>query len=206
MNNALLRVQYPRFEHPKDEPSVTDETPVHEVYEGEIVIDANPPSYPGISVSDFLRQTTVYEELPVPLAPRLRQGAFAGMALTLAGSLFLALLPGMQPLIASAPLLLLHGFLNAYTQWIVSTPLLNYINGVLLSSSLVLLIVTRNLRHGRLPLHWLACAEALGGSANLVLLLIPLCIVCVNFALWTLILMALLLIFVLVIALLAALL
>ncbi len=193
MNNAFLRVQYPRLEYPIDEPSVADEIPVqetHEVYEGEIVIDADPPSYPGISVSDFLRQTTVYEDLPVPFAPRLRQGAFAGMALTLAGSLFLALLPEMQPFIASVPLLLLHGFLNAYAQWIESTPLLNYINGALLSSSLVLLIMTRNLRRGRLPLHWLACAEALGGSANLVLLLIPLCIVCVNFALWTLILIA----------------
>jgi len=200
MHNTFLPEQYPAVEYFTDASSVVDESVVHGIYEGEMVIDAYPPTYPGISVSDFLHRTTVYEELPAPLAPRLRQGAFAGMALTLVGSLFLALLPTIQPLGASAPLLLLHGFFNAYLYWIASTPLLNYINGVLLSSSVVLLIVTRNLRRGRLPLHRLACVEAIGGSANLVLLLIPLSIICINFALWVLIFMVIVLIFALIVA------
>lgn len=203
MHNTFLPEQYP-LEYVPDEPTVADEEIGREMDEGELVIDSYPLTYPGISVSDFLHQTTVYEDLPAPFAPRLRQGAFAGMALTLAGSLFLALLPRIQPLIASAPLLVLHDFLNAYMHWLASTPLLNYINGVLLSSSLVLLIVTRNLRRGRLPLHRLACVEAIGGSANLVLLLIPLIIVCLNFALWVLILMVIILIFALIVAALAS--
>lgn len=203
MRNTYLPEPFP-LEYIPDKPTVADERVGREMDEGELVIDAYPPTYPGISVSDFLHQTTVYEDLPAPFAPRLRQGAFAGMALTLVGSLFLALLPRIQPLIAGAPFLLLHGFLNAYIQWIASMPLVNYINGVLLSSSLVLLIVTRNLRRGRLPLHRLACAEAIGGSANLVLLLIPLIIVCLNFALWVLILMVIILLFALIAAALAS--
>ena len=56
-------------------------------------------------------------------------------------------------------------------------------------SSLVLLIGTRNLQIGRLGQHWLACIQALGGKANLIMLVIPVLLVLVNFLFWLIVIL-----------------
>ncbi len=56
-------------------------------------------------------------------------------------------------------------------------------------SSLVLLIGTRNLQIGRLGQHWLAFIQALGGTANLIMLVIPVLLVLVNFLFWLIVIL-----------------
>lgn len=56
-------------------------------------------------------------------------------------------------------------------------------------SSLVLLIGTHTLQIGRLGQHWLACIQALGGKANLIMLVIPVLLVLVNFLFWLIVIL-----------------
>lgn len=206
MNNALQPLDYQPSVHITDTPFWEDEAPVSDLYTEDIVVDAEPLSLPGISVNDFMRHTMTYEDQPVEFAARLRQGALAGMALTLAGALSLALLPALYSAVfASALILFFRPFLSGYIQFLANTPLLNYIDGALLSSSLVLLCMTRGLHRGRPLLHWLAFAEAIGGTANLLMIAIPLLIISLNIVSWIVIIVALILIVALIVAVLVAL-
>lgn len=204
MNNTLQPQDRDAATYIIDTPFWEDAILADDVQPETIVVDAWPPAYPGISVREFMQRTTVYENLPAPFAVKLRRGALAGMALTVAGALSLALLPVLNAVLVSAPILVLHPFLNAYINWLANSPLPRAIDGALLTSSLVLLIVTRGLRHGGPSLHWLALVEALGGSANLLMLAIPLIVICLNIALWLLIAIVILVFVVLLFALLIA--
>lgn len=147
------------------------------------------PASPGISLREFMEQTTVYEDLPASFDPRLRRGAWTGMVLTLLGSLVVFLLSQIGESVirhfVSGPFfVIMPGQLNVILDWMIQSPWVAYVDASLLSSAIVLLIGTRNLRSGRLAQHWLAFVQALGGTANLIMLVIPALLVLVNLLLW----------------------
>jgi hypothetical protein len=146
------------------------------------------PSFPGMSLHDFMRQTSQYEQRPAPFSPLLRRAARTGMLLTLLTFSIVLLLPaltdGMKALYFPLWLTALNTYLVAYLRWLASSVWVRYLDGALLGSGIVLLILTRNLRRGRLEQQWLAFVQALGGCANLVLLIIPLLLFLPNLILW----------------------
>ncbi len=76
---------------------------------------------------------------------------------------------------------------DTYLHWMTQSPLIAYIDGLLFGSGVILLIQTRNLRRGK-PIHqWLALVQALGGTANLLMLTIPIILVLINVAFWLLV-------------------
>jgi hypothetical protein len=147
-------------------------------------------TFPGMSMSAFMRQTMAYEDLPVPISRRLRQGAWVGMAMTFFGAtclLLLLIFPQILSGMGQLPVLMLAGLLHNDVQWMASRPLFFIGDGLLLASGIFLLARTRNLQAGKPLLHWLALAQALGGCANALLLALPLVILGLNLLLWVLI-------------------
>src|SRR5262249_17173899 len=147
-----------------------------------------PPS-PGISLRAFMEQTTVYEDLPASFDPLLRRGAWTGMALTLLGTLVVFLLSQLgesviEHFISEPFFVIMPGQLHVILRWMIQSPCVAYVDASLLGSAIVLLIGTRNLQIGRLGQHWLAFIQALGGTANLIMLVIPVLLVLVNFLFW----------------------
>jgi len=148
------------------------------------------PSLPGMSLKAFMEQTTTYENLPAPFSPRLRQGAWTGMALTLIGTIVVLLLSEFGGNIFPSFFFILSAQRDTYLHWMTQSPLIAYIDGLLFGFGVVLLIQTRNLRRGR-PIHqWLALVQALGGTTNLLMLTIPIILVLINVAFWLLVAIA----------------
>ncbi|MBV9229750.1 MAG: hypothetical protein JOZ18_10590 [Chloroflexi bacterium] len=144
-------------------------------------------AFPGISLQDFMERTTVYEHTPVLFTPRLRQGAWVGMLLTLITSSVVWLLPMFEGYIAGIFFPWFHGlneYLKSYLRWLAHNPWIGSIDLVLLCVGVLLLILTGNLRRGGLGQQWLAFVEALGGCANLVLLVVPVAMILANLLVW----------------------
>jgi hypothetical protein len=80
----------------------------------------------------------------------------------------------------------LNEHLEQYIHWLAHTPLISYIDALLLCAGLVLMIVTRNLRHGTTPQNWLAFAIAVGGTINLLLMLAAVLLFLPNLIMWLL--------------------
>jgi hypothetical protein len=134
-----------------------------------------------------MEQTAVYERTPALFSPRLRQGAWVGMLLTLISGSAVWLLPGIEGKIPVIFFPWLQGFnvyLQSYLDWLAHNRWIGFIDLVLLCTGMLLLIFTRNLRRGNLGQQWLAFSQALGGSANLLLLLIPLAMILANLLVW----------------------
>lgn len=147
------------------------------------------PSFPGISLHDFVEHTTIYEHQAVPFSARLRQATRLGMAFTLLTSALLLLLPFIAGSLKVVyfPFFLpagWHTFLTSYIQWLASNAPLRYSEGALIGFGIVLLIITRNLRHGRFAQQWMAFAQAIGGSINLLLLTLALVLFLPDILLW----------------------
>lgn len=157
--------------------------PYDEVYEEDTL-----PIFPGMSLRDFMEQTTAYEDQPVAFSPRLRQGTWMGMTLTLLNTITLFVLSSFGAENLSGPFFMLFGSqLHAYMSWMLQSHLIMYIDGVLFGSGVVLLLQTRNLQRGKPFQHKLAFVHALAGSANLLILVLPLAVILLNGALWLLI-------------------
>jgi hypothetical protein len=159
------------------------------------------PSFLGMSMRDFMSLTSAYEDIPAPFSPLLRHSTRVGMLLTLITAFIIALLPSIEGgiKVLSFPYLLqgLNDRLYGYLYWLAHSPWVSYTDALLLSAGLVLLIFTRNLRRGTVPQHWLAFAIALGGTINLLILLVALLMFLPNIIAWLLLMLG---IFVIIIA------
>jgi hypothetical protein len=137
-------------------------------------------------------QARIYEKELATFSQRLRRAIWLGMLLTfLTALLLLTCLPAISANIGATffPFWLqkLNMGLSQYLHWLLSQEKwINYIDGVLLGSGVVLLVVTRNLRRGNEGQHWLAYAQIVGGFANLLLLFIPFVMYLPNLILWLL--------------------
>jgi hypothetical protein len=136
-------------------------------------------SFPGVSLHDFVEHTAIYERQSVPFSTTLRRATQFGMAFTLLTSALLLLLPGIAGnlKIVYFPLFLStgwHSFLASYIQWLASSALLHYSESALIGCGVVLLILTRNLQRGQSTQQWIAFAQVIGGSLNLLLLILTL--------------------------------
>ncbi|QBD79220.1 hypothetical protein EPA93_25855 [Ktedonosporobacter rubrisoli] len=146
------------------------------------------PAFPGMSLHDFMERTAVYEHTPVAFPPRLRRAAWLGMGFTLITVSIILLIPvlgtGMRALYFPFMLGALNHFLESYLHWLVASVWIRYVDGALLGSALVLLLLTRNLRQGRLEQQWLAFIQALAGCLNLLLLMSIVLLILPNILLW----------------------
>jgi len=86
-----------------------------------------------MSLNTFLKQTSIYEQTPVPFSPLLRRATWTGMALTAIGSLILMLLPMFVSYLSTLqfPLFLgiIHTYTHVYVDWLVESIWLRYVNG-----------------------------------------------------------------------------
>jgi hypothetical protein len=94
--------------------------------------------------------------------------------------------------------------LDGYLYWLAHSPWVSYSDALLLSAGLVLLISTRNLQRGTAPQHWLAFAIALGGTINLLLLLVAFLMFLPNIIAWLLLILGMLVIIIVSLGALAA--
>jgi len=137
-------------------------------------------------------QAKIYEKAPITFSQRLRRVTRLSMLLTLLTALLLwTCLPAISANIGATffPFWLqkLNMGLSQYLYWLLSQgKWINYIDGVLLGSGVVLLVVTRNLRRGNEEQRWLAYVQIAGGFANLLLLFIPFAMYLPNLILWLL--------------------
>ena len=166
------------------------------------------PSFPGMSMRDFMASTSAYEDIPAPFSPLLRHATWMGMLLTLITALVIPLLPAIDAGIKMVAFpFLLHGLndrLDGYLYWLGHSPMVSYTDALLLSAGLILMIFTRNLRHGTVPQNWLAFAIALGGTINLLLLMAALLMFLPNTIAWLLLALGIFIIIVVVLGILAA--
>ncbi|WP_137686114.1 hypothetical protein [Thermosporothrix hazakensis] len=150
--------------------------------------DREPSPFSGISVQDFIEHTVIYEHQPLPFTTKLKQGARAGMLLSVICAALLLLFPLMKQPLQSIYFPFFLGWLNnpltVYMQWISQAFPLQLLNGSLFCSGIALLVITRNLRQGHLGLQWIAFAQALGGSLNMLLMLPFLLLLVVNLLAW----------------------
>jgi hypothetical protein len=137
-------------------------------------------------------QAKIYEKAPITFSQRLRRVTQLSMLLTLLTALLLwTCLPAISANIGATffPFWLqkLNMGLSQYLYWLLSQgKWINYIDGVLLGSGVVLLVVTRNLRRGNEEQRGLAYVQIAGGFANLLLLFIPFAMYLPNLILWLL--------------------
>jgi hypothetical protein len=166
------------------------------------------PSFPGMSMRDFMSLTSAYGHIPAPFSPLLRHTTRVGMLLTLITAFVIALLPAIEGEIkmVTFPYLLqgLNDRLDGYLYWLAHSPWVSYSDALLLSAGLVLLIFTRNLQRGTAPQHWLAFAIALGGTINLLLLLVAFLMFLPNIIAWLLLILGILVIIIVSLGVLAA--
>jgi hypothetical protein len=144
-------------------------------------------NWPGISLHDFMQQTTVYEQMPVPFSPQLRRSAFIGMLFTLIAMLGSAVLPPLcrESNILNLPFLgSFNAILYGYVGWMSAQVWLSYFNGALLVSGLLLLMLSRNLHVGPPWQHWGAFAHAVIGVINILLVLFPLALLLAKLLIW----------------------
>ena len=126
-----------------------------------------------------MEHTTTYEDMPVPLTPLLRRGAWIGIGVIAACTL-LTLLIGAMGYGASRVLPILGGQLYSYLDWLIGSAWLFWVNVLLLASSVALLVVTRGLKQGKQLYHRLAFALFLGGIVNITMFLFPLVVLGIN--------------------------
>jgi hypothetical protein len=88
----------------------------------------------------------------------------------------------------------------------IQSPWVPFIDGLLLAAGSILLLATHNLRQGTLLQHRQAFTHALGGTANLILLAIPLTLILLSIAAWIIIFFVVVLAIFIVIVIVAALL
>jgi hypothetical protein len=165
------------------------------------------PSFPGMSMRDFMQHTSIYEHKPAPFSPLLRRATWTGIVLTTLVAATILLLPNFAtnlhtlffPLIPQG----FNGFLSSYVHWLTHNRWIAFLDGALLVAGGILLILTCNLRQGNIAQHWLAFIEALGGISNLLLILIPLAMLLANIIVWALALIIALVLFVILIRILA---
>ena len=123
--------------------------------------------------------------------PLLRRCVWLGMLLTACGMAVVALLHlpgayqhgregGLSVLPLGSGTLPLRRLLDE----VVESRWTSYLQGLLLGGGVVLLLMTRNLLHGTREQYWLAWLLAIGGLANVLLLLIPAALVLVNSLFW----------------------
>lgn len=151
------------------------------------------PPYPGMNMNDFMQQTSIYERQAVPFSPLLRRATYLGMLLTLATICITQGIPRLFGPIHLPGFFLLSDRFNAYFGWCVQSQSLGYIEGFLIGSGLVLLLITRNLRRGNIIQLWFAFLHVLGGSANFLLLALPFAILMANVVIWCIVIVFLLL-------------
>jgi hypothetical protein len=143
-------------------------------------------------------QARIYNKEPELFPVLLRRAAWLGMFLTLLTALILAIcLDTIVKHIAFSffPLWLqgLNQALGRYLLWLSDQrKWLQYIDGCLLGSGFVLLLLTRNLQRGNEGQQWLAFFQAIGGVGNAILLLIPMVMYLPNLLLWLLALIVIL--------------
>jgi hypothetical protein len=147
-------------------------------------------AFPGMSLQDFMERTSLYEQTPVLFPSNLRRATWIGLALTAISSLILVLLPifadylyGVQfPFFLSG----LHVYRDIYVHWLLSSVWICYLNGLLLGSGAMLLILTHNLQRGRVEQQWIAFVQALGGCTNFLLMAAILLFILPDLLLWIL--------------------
>ncbi len=139
----------------------------------------SPPPFPGISLRSFMENTITYEDMPAPLTPLLRRGAWIGIGVIAACTL-LALFISAMGYDASRSLLILGGQLYAYLNWLIGSAWLFWVDILLLAASVVLLVVTRGLKQGKQLYHRSAFALFLCGLANIAMFLFPVVVLGIN--------------------------
>jgi uncharacterized membrane protein (UPF0136 family) len=150
------------------------------------------PQYEDIQWQSRIIQAKIYEKPPEPFSQRLRRATQLGILLTLVTAVIVYFwLPAISSAISGTFFpFWLHGLnlaLSQYLSWLQSqSKWIAYIDGALLGSSVVLLIVTRNLRRGAREHRLLAYTQIVGGAGNLLLLLIPIVMYLPNILLWLL--------------------
>lgn len=152
-------------------------------------------SFPGLSLHDFIQQTSVYEHTPVTFSPLLRRHARLGLLFTLlalAGRVALLPLSHLSILLDLTWFSGLNNLLYSYVAWITAQNWLDYLNSSVFLFALLLLILTRNFRQGPPWQYWLAFIIAISGIINLTLLLIPCILMVLEVVAWLFIALAIL--------------
>lgn len=150
------------------------------------------PQYENTQWQSMIIQAKIYEKQPEPFSQRLRRATWLAISLTLiTGVIVYFWLPSISSMISKIffPFWLqgLNLALSQYLHWLQSeSKWISYIDGALLGSGAVLLIVTRNLRRGTKEHRMLAYTQIVGAAGNLLLLLIPIVMYLPNALLWLL--------------------
>jgi hypothetical protein len=168
------------------------------------------PQYADTQGQSMILQAKIYEKQPEAFSPQFRKAVWLGILLTLVTAILVSFcLPIISGNLSRTFFpFWLHGLnhaLGQYLFWLQSqSKWIGYIDGALLGSGAVLLIVTRNLRSGNKGQRMLALTQIIGGAVNIFLLLIPIVMYLPNVLLWLLTVLVVLAALILVISLVRA--
>ncbi len=144
-------------------------------------------AFPGMSLEDFMAQTRVYEQMPVPFPRSLRRSTYtAGVFMLIVGGGLLAL-PHLFQLstILNLPFLnLLNLWLFDYIDWLYAHAWFNILDAALLFAFPVLFFTTRWLRRGPIWLHWCAFGYVVVSMLCFIGILIPLLLLLIKMLVW----------------------
>ena len=154
-------------------------------------------SFPGMSLEDFMARTKVYEQMPVPFSRSLRHSTYTAMVFMLIVGVGLIVLPHLFQLSAvlNLPFLnMLNAWLFNYIDWLYAHIWRYVLDGVLLLTFPVLLLMTHGLNNGPIWLHWCAFGYVVLGVLCFIGILIPLLLLLIKVLVWVIAILIVLLI------------